>query len=142
MFEREISDGTVSYRLWRSDRKPDISIPTCRRMITISFMRRSGLSGFLCESRFLSDRPRRIPCGCRQGLYGNKDARNDYFDNLRKKSGVDAVLEAVQRERGKIMLLGSDPNINIYIKQLFDNNVACFRASKNRRKLPRLCQLP
>lgn len=27
VFEREISDGTVSYRLWRSDGKPDIQYP-------------------------------------------------------------------------------------------------------------------
>lgn len=63
-------------------------------------------------------------------LYGNKDARNDYFDNLRK-SGDDAVLEAVRRERERIMLLGSDPTCQAsYIKKLFDNNVACFGASK------------
>ena len=63
-------------------------------------------------------------------LYGNKDARNDYFDNLRK-SGDDAVLEAVRRERERIMLLGSDPACQAsYIKKLFDNNVACFGVSK------------
>ena len=48
VFEREISDGTVSYRLWRSDGKPDIP---AQRMITISFMRRSGTIWFLCKSR-------------------------------------------------------------------------------------------
>lgn len=50
--------------------------------------------------------------------------------NLRK-SGDDAVLEAVRRERERIMLLGSDPACQAsYIKKLFDNNVACFGASK------------
>lgn len=50
VFEREISDGTVSYRLWRSDGKPDIQYPRAEND-NISFMRRSGTIWFLCESR-------------------------------------------------------------------------------------------
>ena len=48
VFEREISDGTVSYRLVTGSQTS--SIPA-QRMITISFMRRSGTIWFLCESR-------------------------------------------------------------------------------------------
>ena len=122
VFEREISDGTVSYRLWRSDGKPDIQFPRAENdkyrlyaplhITDYNLIDHAGYPAAVAE------------------LYGNKDARNEYFDNLRK-SGDDAVLEAIQREREKIMLLGSDPACQAsYIKKLFDNNVACFAASK------------
>lgn len=76
-------------------------------------------------------------------LYGNKDARNDYFDNLRK-SGDDAVLEAVRRERERIMLLGSDPACQAsYIKKLFDNNVACLgHPKKTEAKVSQIMSVP
>ena len=63
-------------------------------------------------------------------LYGNKEARDEYFDNLRK-SGDDAVLEAVQHEREEIIRLGSEPACQAsYIKQLLDESVACYVACK------------
>lgn len=129
VFEREISDGTVSYRLWRSDGKPDIQYP---RAENDNYLLYAEIRDYLVPLRitdfYLIDHAG-YPAAVAE-LYGNKDARNDYFDNLRK-SGDDAVLEAVRRERERIMLLGSDPACQAsYIKQLFDNNVACFGASK------------
>lgn len=38
VFEREISDGTVSYRLWRSDGKPDIQYPRAENDMMIWLM--------------------------------------------------------------------------------------------------------
>ena len=129
VFEREISDGTVSYRLWRSDGKPDIQYP---RAENDNYLLYAEIRDYLVPLRitdfYLIDHAG-YPAAVAE-LYGNKDARNDYFDNLRK-SGDDAVLEAVRRERERIMLLGSDPACQAsYIKKLFDNNVACFWASK------------
>lgn len=129
VFEREISDGTVSYRLWRSDGKPDIQYP---RAENDNYLLYAEIRDYLVPLRitdfYLIDHAG-YPAAVAE-LYGNKDARNDYFDNLRK-SGDDAVLEAVRRERERIMLLGSDPACQAsYIKKLFDNNVACFGASK------------
>lgn len=128
VFEREISDGTVSYRLWRSDGKPDIQYPRAENDNYLYAEIRDYLVPLRITDFYLIDHAG-YPAAVAE-LYGNKDARNDYFDNLRK-SGDDAVLEAVQREREKIMLLGSDPACQAsYIKQLFDNNVSCFGASK------------
>lgn len=129
VFEREISDGTVSYRLWRSDGKPDIQYP---RAENDNYLLYAEIRDYLVPLRitdfYLIDHAG-YPAAVAE-LYGNKDARNDYFDNLRK-SGDDAVLEAVRRERERIMLLGRDPACQAsYIKKLFDNNVACFGASK------------
>ena len=105
VFEREISDGTVSYRLWRSDGKPDIQYP---RAENDNYLLYTEIRDYLVPLRitdfYLIDHAG-YPAAVAE-LYGNKDARNDYFDNLRK-SGDDAVLEAVRRERERIMLLGS-----------------------------------
>lgn len=129
VFEREISNGAVSYRLWRSDGKPDNQYP---RAENDAYLLYAEIRDYLVPLRItdynLIDHAG-YPAAVAE-LYGSKDARNEYFDTLRR-SGDDAVLEAVQREREKIMLLGSDPACQAsYIKQLFDNNVACFVASK------------
>ena len=63
VFEREISDGTVSYRLWRSDGKPDIQYPRCRE--NDNYLLYAEIRDYLvplANHGFLSDRPRRIPC--------------------------------------------------------------------------------
>lgn len=105
VFEREISDGTVSYRLWRSDGKPDIQYP---RAENDNYLLYAEIRDYLVPLRitdfYLIDHAG-YPAAVAE-LYGNKDARNDYFDNLRK-SGDDAVLEAVRRERERIMLLAA-----------------------------------
>lgn len=47
VFEREISDGTVSYRLWRNDGKPDIQYPRAENdnyLLYIAFSARMGRS--------------------------------------------------------------------------------------------------
>ena len=124
VFEREISDGTVSYRLWRSDGKPDIQYP---RAENDNYLLYAEIRDYLVPLRitdfYLIDHAG-YPAAVAE-LYGNKDARNDYFDNLRK-SGDDAVLEAVRRERERIMLLGSDPACQAsYIKKLFDKCWEC-----------------
>ena len=90
VFEREISDGTVSYRLWRSDGKPDIQYP---RAENDNYLLYAEIRDYLVPLRitdfYLIDHAG-YPAAVAE-LYGNKDARNDYFDNLRK-SGDDAVL--------------------------------------------------
>lgn len=142
VFEREISDGTVSYRLWRSDGKPDIQYP---RAENDNYLLYAEIRDYLVPLRitdfYLIDHAG-YPVAVAE-LYGNKDARNDYFDNLRK-SGDDAVLEAVRRERERIMLLGSDPACQAsYIKKLFDNNVACFgHPKKTEAKVSQIMSVP
>jgi len=129
VFEREISNGTISYRLWRSDGKPDIEYPRAENDTYLLYVEiRDYLVPLHVTDYNLIDHTG-YPAAVAE-LYGSKDARNEYFANLRK-SGDDAVLEAVRREREKIMLLGSDPAQQAsYIKKLFDNNVACYVACR------------
>ena len=129
VFEQEISNGTETYRLWRSDGKPDIEYPRAENDKYILYVEiRDYLVPMRITEFYLIDHAG-YPAAVAE-LYGGKDARNEYFENLRKL-GDNAVLEAVHREREKIMLLGSDPVCQAaYSKQLLDNNVACFVASK------------
>ena len=129
VFEREISDGTVSYRLWRSDGKPDIQYP---RAENDNYLLYAEIRDYLVPLRItdcnLIDHAG-YPAAVIE-LYGSKEGRDEYFDSIRKSSD-DVFAEANRREREKIMLLGSDPACQAsYIKKLFDNNVACFAASK------------
>lgn len=129
VLEREISNGTDTYRLWRSDGKPDIEYPRAENDTHLLYVEiRDYLVPLRMTDFYLIDHAG-YPAAVAE-LYGDKDARNEFFDNLRK-SGDDAVLEAVRRERERIMRLGSDPACQAsYIKQLFDNNVACYKACK------------
>ena len=107
VFEREISNGTETYRLWRSDGKPDIEYPRAENDKYILYVEiRDYLVPMRITEFYLIDHAG-YPAAVAE-LYGGKDARNEYFENLRKL-GDNAVLEAVHREREKIMLLGSDP---------------------------------
>jgi len=129
VFEREISDGTVTYRLWRSDGKPDIQYP---RAENDNYLLYAEIRDYLVPLRItdynLIDHAG-FPAAVAE-LYGSKAGRDEYFDSIRK-SGNEVFAEANRREREKTMLLGSDPACQAsYIKQLFDNNVACFVASK------------
>lgn len=129
VFEREISDGTVSYRLWRSDGKPDIQYP---RAENDNYLLYAEIRDYLVPLRItdcnLIDHAG-YPAAVIE-LYGSKEGRDEYFDSIRKSSD-DVFAEANRREREKIMLLGSDPACQAsYIKKLFDNNVACYVASK------------
>ena len=129
VLEREISNGTDTYRLWRSDGKPDIEYPRAENDTHLLYVEiRDYLVPLRMTDYNLTDHTG-LPAAIAE-LYGSKDARNEYFDNLRK-SGDDAVLEAVRCERERIMLLGRDPSCQAsYIKQLLDNNVACYIACK------------
>ena len=72
VFEREISDGTVSYRLWRSDGKPDIQYP---RAENDNYLLYAEIRDYLVPLRitdfYLIDHAG-YPAAVAE-LYGNKD---------------------------------------------------------------------
>ena len=125
VFEREISNGEVSYRLWRSDGKPDIQYPRAENDKYLLYVEiREYLVPLRLTDYYLIDHAG-FPAAVVE-LYGSKAGRDEYFDSIRK-SGNEAFAEANRRESEKTIFLGSDPaRQTSYIKQLLDSNVASY----------------
>ena len=86
VFEREVSNGTDAYRLWRSCGVPDRDYFHAENDKHLLYVE---LHGYLATLRttdyYLVDR-----CGYQAmvaALYGDEDKREQYFDGLRRSGG-------------------------------------------------------
>ncbi len=108
VLEREISDGTQTYRLWRSAGAPDLDYPRAENDKYILHVEVNGYLAPLDMTDFaLTD-----ICGLEpaaKALYGGKEKREEWFDRLRKSGGYDAVSAAIAEEQNEIERYGSDP---------------------------------
>jgi len=108
VFERKISDGTNTYRLWRSTGKPDWDYPSAENDKYNLYVEINGYLVSLGMSDFrLAD-----CCGSLaavQKLYGGDEERERYFDHLRKSEGDIGVRAALDAERKEIERCGNDP---------------------------------
>lgn len=132
VFEREVSNGTAVYRLWRSDGKPDLDYPRAENDKYILYVEINGYLAPLGVTDFyLVDN-----CGfsaATESLYGGQEERARYFDTLRQNgnTGDGAILAALDRERVEIKRFGEDPAKQAdYIKAMLDSRVEKYLASK------------
>lgn len=108
VFEREVSNGTETYRIWRSAGKPDLDYP---RAENDKYILHVELNGYLVPLR-LTDYTLIDICGFQaaaEKLYGGSANRGQHFDALRESGGDDAVLAAVAEERAEIVRIGGEP---------------------------------
>ncbi len=130
VFEREISDGTNTYRLWRGTGKPDLDYP---RAENDKYLLHVEINGYLLPLGMtdfhLIDR-----CGFRaatQKLYGGDEEREKHFNHLRKSEGDDEILAALEEERKEIERYGSDPVCQAaYIQKFLAPNVSAYLEAK------------
>lgn len=131
VIEREISNGTDSYRLWRSSGSPDIQYPRAENDAYIlyveigEYLAPLGMTDFAlvdhCGYSVASDL-----------LYGGMEGRRKYFNDLRESAEDDAIAKAIDREREEIVRLGSDPGRQAdYIKSVLDSHVSTYLTSKS-----------
>lgn len=130
ILEREISDGTQTYRLWRSAGKPDLKHPCSESDKYILFVEINGYLATLHMTDFdLID-----TCGfdlAAKKLYGGKENRGKWIDQLRESGGNDAVEAAVEKERMEIEQYGSDPARQTeYIRNLLNGHVSAYIKAK------------
>lgn len=132
VLEREVSNGAVSYRLWRSDGKPDLEYP---RAANDAYILHVEVNDHLVPLR-MTDYALVNHCGLLPAtiaLYGSKEGREEHFKHLRDSgaAGTGAFTEAMARETEKIIELGSDSARQTdYIKSVLDQHVAAFLDSK------------
>ena len=132
VLEREVSNGAVSYRLWRSDGKPDLEYP---RAANDAYILHVEVNDHLVPLR-MTDYALVNHCGLLPAtiaLYGSEEGREEYFKHLRDSgaAGTGAFTEAMARETEKIIELGNDSARQAdYIKSVLDQHVAAFLDSK------------
>ena len=132
VLEREVSNGVVSYRLWRSDGKPDLEYP---RAANDAYILHVEVNDHLVPLR-MTDYALVNHCGLLPAtiaLYGSEEGRKEHFKHLRDSgaAGTGAFTEAMARETEKIIELGNDSARQAdYIKSVLDQHVAAFLDSK------------
>lgn len=129
VLEREISNGTQTYRLWRGAGKPDSTYPQAENDRYILYVEINGYLAPLGMTDFnLIDH-----CGYKivvENLYGGNEERNRCFDSLRE-SGDDEVRAALKEERFEIERCGQDPVHQAnYIKSILDGHVSVYLKAK------------
>lgn len=130
VLEKEISDGTQTYRLWRSAGKPDLDYPRAENDKYILYVEINGYLATIGMTDFnLTD-----ICGFEPAakvLYGGKENRGAWIDRLRESGGVDAVNAALAEERKEIERYGSDPARQTgYIQNLLNEQISTYQKAK------------
>ena len=133
VFEREVSNGTETYRLWRSDGQPDIEYPRAENDAYILHVEIRDYLVSICMTDYaLVDH-----CGYRPAtiaLYGGPEERQPFFDRLRASNPPDseAYAEALEREVSMIKEIGNNPVRQAdYIKSVLDQHVAVYLEAKD-----------
>lgn len=108
VLEKEISDGTQTYRLWRAAGKPDLDYP---RAENDKYVLHIEINDYLAPLG-MTDFSLIDICGFEPAtikLYGGKEQRGKWIDSLRESGGYDAVSAALTEEKKEIERCGSDP---------------------------------
>ena len=126
VLEREVSDGTQTYRLWHSAGKPTVDYPRTENDRYILYVE---VNGYLV-SIGLTDYKLTDICGfelAAQKLYGGKEKRGAWIDALKEAGGNDAVSAAVAEEEKEIQQYGGDPARQAeYILNFLNDHVSIY----------------
>lgn len=132
VFVREVSNGTNTYRLWRSYGTPDRDYPRAENDTHLLYAEIGEYLAPLSMTEFdLISR-----CGdplAIAALYGGEEGRKKYFDALRKSEQAHTVdiPNALEKEYDTIRRLGSDSVHQAgYIKKIMDKHVSTYLTSK------------
>jgi len=130
VFEREVSDGTQTYRLWRCAGKPDLDYPRAENDKYLLYVEINNYLLPLGMTEFFLT----AHCGFQAAvkkLYGNEKERSRHFDRLRKLEGEAGVLAALNVERQEIDRCGGNPACqSAYIRKILDEHVSAYQKAK------------
>lgn len=129
-FERSVSDGTLSYRIWRSAGKPDMEY---NRAVNDRYLLHVEINGYLAPLG-LTDYNLIDRCGfelAAKKLYGSRENRGKWINSLRESGGSDAVGAAVAEEQKETERYGKDPAQQAaYIRIFLDEHVRAYLTAK------------
>ena len=131
ILDREISNGTDTYHLWRSAGKPEVEYPSAnndRYLLYVEigeFLAPLGLTEFRLIDR----------CGypeAMKSLYGSPEGRDQFYRDLRDKPEANSlVAAAVAKENEEINRFGADPVLQAdYVKQDLLDHIKVYEKAK------------
>ena len=130
VLEKEISDGTRTYRLWRSAGKLNVEYPRAGNDRYILYVE---INGYLAPLGLTEFSLTEI-CGfepAAQKLYGGKEKRAAWLNALQESDGSEAVSAAMAEERSEIERYGGDPARQTeYIQNLLEDHFSAYLKSK------------
>lgn len=134
VFVKDISNGTDTFHLWQSAGEPDLSYP---RAENDAYILHVEINGYLAPLR-VTEYQLIESCGwmpAMEKLYGGKEQREDYFEEIRKNSlpGDGGFAKAIERETAEIQHYGCNPAHQAdYIKACLNQHIAAYQeAQKN-----------
>lgn len=131
VLEKEISDGTQTYRLWRSAGKPDRDYSWVAE--NDKYLLWVEINGYLAplgmtDFRLIDN------CGyepAAQKLYGGKENHGVWLNALRESGGDDAISAGVAEKQREIERFGKEPaHQTEYIKNRLDSHLSTYLKSK------------
>lgn len=130
VLEREITDGTATYRLWRGAGKADLEYPSADNDKYILHVEINGyLAPLGMTEYFLISH-----CGYKaavEKLYGGKEGRKQHMATLRENGGDEAISAAIEVENKEIQLCGNDHACQAdYIRTFLEEHAVTYLTSK------------
>lgn len=132
VFEREVSNGTDAYRLWRSSGTPDRDYPRAENDKYLLYVELRGYLAPLglteCDLINRCGEPLAIV-----ELYGGEEERRVHFDKLHKSEQAYTVEipKALEVEGEAIRRLGRDPAHQAnYVKKIVDDHISTYLKAK------------
>lgn len=130
VFEREISDGSITFRLWRHAGVPDLEYPRAENDQYILHTEANGYLLPLGMTDFdLVDR-----CGFAavvKKLYGTNEERNRHFAHLRETEDDPGITASLKAEREEIERCGGEPACQTdYISRMLEERIDTYLESK------------
>lgn len=107
VYEKTVSNGTDSYRLWHSAGKPDLHYRNAENDEYYLYVEVNGYLAPMGITEYVLIGQSGSMAADEQ--YGGREARKRHFDELREAEGMDAFYAALDEERAEIEQLGSDP---------------------------------
>lgn len=131
VFEREITAGEKTYRIWRKAGNPDIKYP---RAENDRYLLHIEINGWLVPFRTTYFQML-FECGYRQAienLYGGEESRRSYFQKLHEAHDEKGVTEAIAAENKEIERCGEDTeNQAAYIQKYLDEQEQFYLCAKD-----------
>lgn len=130
VLEKEISDGTQIYRLWRGTGTPDVDYSQAEND---KYLLYAEINGYLLPLG-MTDFCLVNDCGLEpaaEELYGGKENRAKKINALQEAGGSDAVSAALAEEAAEVKRLGSEPARQTeYIHSLLAERVDTYLEAK------------
>lgn len=130
IFEKEVTNGINTYRLWKKAGKPDHDYPNAENDNYLLYVEAEEYLVPLCMTEYFLVNH----CGydpAIEKLYGGKEGKALHYRKLRECGNGDACITAINKEQETIIQCGSDSSLQAdYIQGILNEHIKTYIESK------------